>query len=466
MWDERLPIVAVPRAGESLYGIVAATAELNQCTIRTILPTASPTQWANPSAHTLKRLSSLLGLSSSELRARTASAFFAPEPGGRPLSSRDLWPSWDRLTCPLCRIHQPEFDINLVFACPTCGSLLSSPTDDLFTVSAHALDVQRRVIDELRHEAANAVNDPWHNIVSRCRNLLAELTESVWRVASGPDARALYAFNKRQEDPIVADLPGLSMNHAKLAAALPLVWDVLSRQHEPPDIVAKWRLESLDWTRQRAQGRHALKVYQLPDLLDELGLVEEDVRESLLSSERKSGVRRETARQGVSVGLMKQIARCQRTGTTTKTILDQCNVANGERRVVSVMGRIVDDPLLAGVALEIADSRFDYSPLRITTVDSRWHESLQRRIPLDTSPYVSGLEALRALDEWIIDDEITATRPLARKLARSEISDGYIVAMLVDLRGIEELINWDRRNFTSATAVSDDYAGDSGAQHA
>lgn len=466
MWDERLPIVTVPREGESLYGIVAATAELNQCTIRTILPTASPTQWANPSAQTLKRLSSLLGLSSSELRARTASAFFAPESGRRPPSSRDLWPTWDRLTCPLCQIHRPEFDINLVFACPTCGSLLSSPTDDLFTVSAHALDVQRRVIDELRHEAANAVNDPRHSFISRCRNLLGELTESVWRVASGPEARALYAFNKRQEDPIVAELPGLSMNHAKLAAALPLVWDVLSRQHEPSDIAAQWRLESLDWTQLRAQGRRALDAYQLPDLLDELGLVEADVQESLLSSDRESDVRRETARQSVSVGLMEQISRCQRTGTTKKIILDQCTIANVQKRIVSVMARNVDEPLLAGAALEIADSLFGSSPFRINTVDSRWHESLQRRISPDSSPYVSGFEALRGLDDWITDDEIAAARPLARKLAKSDISDGYVDAMLVDLKGIEKIIDWDRRNFTSATPVSDDNAGDSGAQRA
>jgi hypothetical protein len=462
MWDERLPIVAVPREGESLYGIVAATAELNQCTIRTLLPTASPTQWVSPSAQTLERVSSLLGLSSSELRARTASAFFATESGRRPPSSRDLWPTWDRLTCPLCRIHRPEFDINLVFACPACGSLLSSPTDDLFTVSAHALDVQRRVIDELRHEAGNAVNDPRHNIISRCRNLLAELTDSVWRVASGPEARALYALSKRQEDPILADLPAVSMNHAKLAAALPLVWDVLSQQHEPSDIAAQWRLESLDWTRLRAQGRRALEVYQLPDLLDELGLVEEDVQESLLSSDREDDVRRETARQSVSVGLMEQIARCQRTGTTKKTILDQCTIANVQKRMVSVMARTVDDPLLAGAALEIVDSLFGSSPFRINTGDSRWDESLQRRISHDGSPYVSGVEALCALDDWITDDDIIAARPQARKLATSDINDGHVAAMLVDMKAIEKLIDWDRRNFTPVTAVSDD----SGTQHA
>lgn len=466
MWDERLPIVAVPREGESLYGIVAATAELNQCTIGTLLPAASPTQWIAPSAQTLKRLSSLLGLSSSELRARTASAFFATESGGRPPSSRDLWPTWDRLTCPLCRIHRPEFDINLVFACPACGSLLSAPAEDLFTVSAHALDVQRRVIDELRREAADDVNDPRHSFISECRNLLAELTESVWRVASGPEARELYAFSKRQEDPAIAHLTGPSMTHAKLAAALPIVWDVLSRQHEPSDIAAKWRLESLDWTRLRAQGRNALEVYQLPDLLDEFGLVEEDVQDSLLASERESDLRRETARQSVSVGLMEQIARCQRTGTTKKTILDQCAVANVQKRMVSVMARTVGEPLLAGAALEIVDSLFGSSPFRINTGDSRWHESLQRRIPLDGSPYVSGVEALRTLDDWITDDEITAARPLARKLAMSDISDGYVAAMLVDMKEIEELIDWDRRNFLSVTAVSDAEANVSGAQHA
>lgn len=466
MWDERLPIVAVPREGESFYGIVAATAELNQCTIGTLLPAASPTQWIAPSAQTLKRLSSLLGLSSSELRARTASAFFATESGGRPPSSTDLWPIWDRLTCPLCRIHRPEFDINLVFACPTCGSLLSSPADDLFTVSAHALEAQRRVIDELRREAADEVNDPRHSFISRCRSLLAELTESIWRVASGPEARALYALSKRQEDPIFADLTAVSMNHAKLAAALPLVWDVVSRQHEPSDIAAQWRLESLDWTRLRAQGRRALEVYQLPDLLDELGLVEEDVQESLLSSDREDDVRRETARQSVSVGLMEQIARCQRTGTTKKTILDQCTIANVQKRMVSVMARTVDDPLLADAALDIVDSLFGSSPFRINTGDSRWHESLQRRISHDSSPYVSGVEALCALDDWITDDDIIAARPLARKLATSDINDGYVAAMLVDMKAIEKLIDWDRRNFTSATAVPDDNAGDSGAQHA
>lgn len=466
MWDERLPIVAVPRDGESLYGIVAATAEFNQCTIRTLLPTACPTQWVTPSAQTLKRLSSLLGLSSSELQARTACALFSTESGGRPPSSKELWPTWDRLTCPLCRIHRPEFDINLVFACPTCGSLLSSPAQDIFTVSAHSLDVQTRALDEIRHEATDAVDGARHNIISRCRNLLAELTQSVWRVASGPEARELYAFSKRQADPAIAHLAGPSMTHAKLAAALPLVWDVVSRQHEPSDIAAKWRLESLDWTRVRAQGRNALEVYQLPDLLDELGLVEEDVQDSLLASERESDVRRETARQSVSVGLMEQIARCQRTGTTKKTILDQCAVANVQKRMVSVMARTVGEPLLAGAALEIVDSLFGSSPFRINTGDSRWHESLQRRIPLDSSPYVSGVEALRTLDDWITDDEITAARPLARKLAMSDISDGYVAAMLVDMKGIEQLIDWDRRNFLSVTAVSDAEANVSGAQHA
>lgn len=295
---------------------------------------------------------------------------------------------------------------------------------------------------------------------------MAELTQSVWRVASGPEARELYAFSKRQADPAIAHLAGPSMTHAKLAAALPLVWDVVSRQHEPSDIAAKWRLESLDWTRVRAQGRNALEVYQLPDLLDELGLVEEDVQDSLLASERESDVRRETARQSVSVGLMEQIARCQRTGTTKKTILDQCAVANVQKRMVSVMARTVGEPLLAGAALEIVDSLFGSSPFRINTGDSRWHESLQRRIPLDSSPYVSGVEALRTLDDWITDDEITAARPLARKLAMSDISDGYVAAMLVDMKGIEQLIDWDRRNFLSVTAVSDAEANVSGAQHA
>ncbi|MDN5834895.1 MAG: hypothetical protein L0I80_00015 [Brevibacterium sp.] len=322
------------------------------------------------------------------------------------------------------------------------------------------------MIDKLRYEAADEANDPRHNTISECRNLLAELTQSVWRVASGPEARELYSFSKRQEDPAIAHLTGPSMTHAKLAAALPLVWDVLSRQHEPSDIAAKWRLESLDWTRLRAQGRNALEVYQLPDLLDELGLVEKNVQESLLSSERESDVRRETARQSVSLGLMEQISRCQRTGTTKKTILDQCTVANVQKRMVSVMAHNVDDSLLAGAALEIADPRIDYSPFRINSSDSRWHESLQRRIPLDSSPYVSGVEALRALDDWITDDEITAARPLARKLAMSDIGDGYVAAMLVDMKGIEELIDWDRRNFPSVTAVSDAEANDSGAQHA
>ncbi|WP_420097857.1 hypothetical protein, partial [Brevibacterium sediminis] len=187
------------------------------------------------------------------------------------------------------------------------------------------------MIDELRHGAADEVNDSRYSFISRCRNLLFELTESVWRVASGPEARALCAFNKRQKDPIVADLTAVSMNHAKLAAALPLVWDVLSRQNEPSDIDAKWRIESLDWTWLRTQGRHALEVFQLPDLLDELGLVEKNVQDSLLASESESDVRRETARQCVSVGLMEQIARCQRTGTTKKTILDQCSVANVQK---------------------------------------------------------------------------------------------------------------------------------------
>lgn len=128
--------------------------------------------------------------------------------------------------------------------------------------------------------------------------------------------------------------------------------------------------------------------------------------------------------------------------------------------------RTVDDPLLAGTALEIADSLSGSSPFRINTGDSRWYESLQRHISHDSSPYVSGVEALRALDDWITDDEIAAARPLARETIAANISDGYVAAMLVDLKGIEELINWDRRNFTSVTGVSDGNADDSGAQHA
>jgi hypothetical protein len=454
MWGKRLPIVARPRDGESLYGIAERTAVLNFTTMGSLFPIKRLADWRDPSVLEIELLSVALGVDADELTARTVGALL---PSGRHITSSSvpyLRHGQAPLSCPLCRMHRPEFELKLVFACPSCRSILSSECGHTPQVSQRAIEIQTQLVDWFRIEPPRQTRYLTRNRIELCQWYLRQLSLSLGRVANSHEARRLrkHGFTRPRLARKRTGIPEIGL--VELACALPLAWEASSPKAASLTTGARWRFESVDWTGMRKAGQDLLREGSLNDYLRNLGISADHVPRLLVTDGSHNTAAVRSAWISVSAALMNVLVKLEGNSPSINAILASLRVGSSARKIIAAMTTIVDDTVLAAAASELSSPTVDYSRFRNTEDYSPWRARLDRAVSRARTGRRTGEFWLgQSRDSCMSENDLTVAARIANEAFKwtSDDGDDFVAALDCDMRSIAELIEWDRHEFRKAT---------------